>query len=225
MVLVAGTPDLALPRHPGHPRCDRAGDASRCSARNSGRSTRTCSPGHPPAPSPTRWNAGRSRSSSRAALFQITTGILNIARWYTPMGFFFTTAHYWTAWIVIGALLVHIAVQLPVIRAHLGRRAPAEPRTHRRAVPARDTRGRGHRRGGHHARNRRRDDHTVEPDLGTRRTATGPRATGPAGEQIRCRCGRARHRDRSSVPTDADRPGRQPTNVLEPTCGRCRSTP
>jgi DMSO/TMAO reductase YedYZ molybdopterin-dependent catalytic subunit len=57
-----------------------------------------------------------------AALFQIVTGVLNVARWYTPMGFFFTTAHYWTAWMAAGALLIHIAVQLPVIR---GRAAPA----------------------------------------------------------------------------------------------------
>ena len=64
-----------------------------------------------------------------AALFQITTGILNVARWYTPMGFNFTTAHYWTAWLAIGALLVHIAVQLPIIRNNLGRpaRSPVEP--------------------------------------------------------------------------------------------------
>jgi len=63
-----------------------------------------------------------------AALFQVVTGILNVARWYTPMGFFFTTAHYWTAWLAIGALLLHIAVQLPVIRRGLADRAP-EPAT------------------------------------------------------------------------------------------------
>jgi DMSO/TMAO reductase YedYZ molybdopterin-dependent catalytic subunit len=61
-----------------------------------------------------------------AALFQFVTGILNVARWYPPMGFFFTTAHYWTAWLAIGALLLHIAVQLPVIRRGLARRQPAE---------------------------------------------------------------------------------------------------
>src|SRR6266700_2394927 len=38
-------------------------------------------------------------------------------------GFFFTTAHYWTAWLAIGALLLllHIAVQLPAIRRRLDR--------------------------------------------------------------------------------------------------------
>jgi hypothetical protein len=67
-----------------------------------------------------------------AALFQLVTGLLNVARWYQPMGFFFTTAHYWTAWLAIGALLVHVAVQLPVIRRELtGPAAPvsAEPVT------------------------------------------------------------------------------------------------
>jgi DMSO/TMAO reductase YedYZ molybdopterin-dependent catalytic subunit len=51
-----------------------------------------------------------------SALFQVVTGVLNVSRWYTPMPFFFTTAHYWTGWLAIGALLVHVAVQLPVVR-------------------------------------------------------------------------------------------------------------
>jgi DMSO/TMAO reductase YedYZ molybdopterin-dependent catalytic subunit len=54
-----------------------------------------------------------------AALFQVVSGVLNVARWYTPMPFFFTAAHYWTGWLAAGALLVHIAVQLPVIRRGL----------------------------------------------------------------------------------------------------------
>src|SRR5262249_15115069 len=69
-----------------------------------------------------------------SALFQLVTGVLNVARWYPPMGFFFTTAHYWTAWLAIGALLLHIAVQLPAIRRGLpairrgpASRSPAEP--------------------------------------------------------------------------------------------------
>jgi DMSO/TMAO reductase YedYZ molybdopterin-dependent catalytic subunit len=43
-----------------------------------------------------------------AALFQFVTGVLNIAYWY-PFRFLFTTAHYWTAYILAGALLIHIA--------------------------------------------------------------------------------------------------------------------
>jgi DMSO/TMAO reductase YedYZ molybdopterin-dependent catalytic subunit len=54
------------------------------------------------------------------ALFQLVSGVLNTARWYAPMPFFFTTAHYWVAWLTVGALLVHIAIQLPVVRASLG---------------------------------------------------------------------------------------------------------
>ena len=62
-----------------------------------------------------------------SALFQLTTGVLNVARWYAPMGFFFTTAHYWTAWLAIGAIVLHIAVQLPVIRRSLASPGANEP--------------------------------------------------------------------------------------------------
>jgi DMSO/TMAO reductase YedYZ molybdopterin-dependent catalytic subunit len=48
-------------------------------------------------------------------LFELTTGILNIARWYAAMPFFFTTAHHWVAWITVGALVVHIGVKLPIV--------------------------------------------------------------------------------------------------------------
>ncbi|MFG3041832.1 molybdopterin-dependent oxidoreductase [Streptomyces sp. NPDC048330] len=60
-----------------------------------------------------------------AAVFQLVTGVLNIARWYDAMGFFFTVAHYWTAWLAIGALLVHVGVKLPVVRRALT--APVRP--------------------------------------------------------------------------------------------------
>lgn len=42
------------------------------------------------------------------SLFQLVTGVMNIDYWYA-FRFFFTTAHYWTAYIIIGALLIHIA--------------------------------------------------------------------------------------------------------------------
>lgn len=63
-----------------------------------------------------------------AAIFQVATGVLNIARWYDPMGFFFTIAHFWTAWIAIGAIVVHVGVKLPVIRRALSA-APRPVRT------------------------------------------------------------------------------------------------
>jgi DMSO/TMAO reductase YedYZ molybdopterin-dependent catalytic subunit len=70
-----------------------------------------------------------------AALFQVVTGILNVARWYPPMGFFFTTAHYWTAWLAIGALLLHIAVQLPAIRRGLSSRTAVDAVTGTAGAP------------------------------------------------------------------------------------------
>jgi DMSO/TMAO reductase YedYZ molybdopterin-dependent catalytic subunit len=51
--------------------------------------------------------------------FQLTTGLMNIAQWYA-FEFFFTTAHYAMAYVAFGAVLVHIAVKLPVIRRALG---------------------------------------------------------------------------------------------------------
>jgi hypothetical protein len=54
-----------------------------------------------------------------AAVFQLTTGLLNAAQWY-PWGFHFRATHYAVAWIAIGALLVHVAVKLPITRAALG---------------------------------------------------------------------------------------------------------
>jgi DMSO/TMAO reductase YedYZ molybdopterin-dependent catalytic subunit len=60
-----------------------------------------------------------------AAIVQVASGVLNIARWYAAMGFFFTDLHYWTAWIAVGALLVHVGVKLPVVRRALS--APVRP--------------------------------------------------------------------------------------------------
>ncbi len=50
-----------------------------------------------------------------AAIFQLATGLANTAQWY-PWAFSFRATHYAMAWVAIGALLVHIAVKLPVIR-------------------------------------------------------------------------------------------------------------
>jgi DMSO/TMAO reductase YedYZ molybdopterin-dependent catalytic subunit len=52
-------------------------------------------------------------------LFQLSTGLLNIAQWYA-FKFFFTTSHYAMAYVAAGAVLVHIGVKLPVIRSALG---------------------------------------------------------------------------------------------------------
>ena len=52
-------------------------------------------------------------------LFQLSTGLLNIAQWYA-FEFFFTTAHYAMSYVAVGAVIVHIGVKLPVIRQALG---------------------------------------------------------------------------------------------------------
>ena len=50
-----------------------------------------------------------------AGIFQLVTGLMNSAQWY-PWAFSFRSVHFAVAWVAIGALLVHIAVKLPVIR-------------------------------------------------------------------------------------------------------------
>jgi DMSO/TMAO reductase YedYZ molybdopterin-dependent catalytic subunit len=62
-----------------------------------------------------------------AALFEVVTGVLNIALWYAPMPFFFPAAHYWTAWLAVGAILTHVGVKLPVIRDALRGPVPETP--------------------------------------------------------------------------------------------------
>ncbi|PWG14491.1 molybdopterin-binding protein [Streptomyces sp. V2] len=57
------------------------------------------------------------------ALFQLATGLLNTAQWY-PWPFSFVPVHYAVAWLVAGALLLHVAVKAPQIAAHWTRRSP-----------------------------------------------------------------------------------------------------
>ncbi|MHC5908207.1 molybdopterin-dependent oxidoreductase [Streptomyces sp. S6] len=56
------------------------------------------------------------------ALFELSTGLLNTAQWY-PWAFSFVPVHYAVAWLVVGALLLHVAVKAPEIRAHWTRRS------------------------------------------------------------------------------------------------------
>lgn len=68
------------------------------------------------------------------ALFQLFTGVLNIDYWYSPMPFFFPTAHFWGAWLVIGALVVHIGSK-GMAAAHAITRGP-EPLLETARAPA-----------------------------------------------------------------------------------------
>lgn len=58
------------------------------------------------------------------AVFQLVSGTANVARWY-PWGFFFPRAHYWVAWITIGALVVHAGAKAAATRDAFRRRPRA----------------------------------------------------------------------------------------------------
>jgi hypothetical protein len=53
-----------------------------------------------------------------ASLVEVGIGFLNILNWY-PWRFSFIDVHHWLAWVIIGSLLLHIAVKLPIIRRGL----------------------------------------------------------------------------------------------------------
>ena len=61
-----------------------------------------------------------------AAVFQLVTGLANSAQWY-PWSFDFIAAHYALAWVAAGALVLHVAVKLPVIRQALAEPVDDEP--------------------------------------------------------------------------------------------------
>ena len=68
------------------------------------------------------------------ALFMLLTGLANIDLWY-PWSFFFPAGHYAVSWVVIGALIVHIAAKATITRQALRRpvdEPPARGTTRRR---------------------------------------------------------------------------------------------
>lgn len=73
-----------------------------------------------------------------AMIFQLSTGIMNIAQWYA-FKFFFTTSHYAMAYVAVGAVLVHIGVKLPAIRPALGEPLEEPPTGELRTGPSRRT--------------------------------------------------------------------------------------
>ncbi|CAN5414059.1 molybdopterin-dependent oxidoreductase [soil metagenome] len=60
-----------------------------------------------------------------SVIFQLVIGVLNIAKLYI-WPFDFRAAHFAVAWIAFGALLLHIAVKLPIIRTALSRPLEAD---------------------------------------------------------------------------------------------------
>ncbi|WBB58489.1 molybdopterin-dependent oxidoreductase [Streptomyces sp. WMMC500] len=76
-----------------------------------------------------------------AMTLELFIGLLNTAKWY-PWPFSFRPVHYALAWVIVGALLVHVAVKAPQIAAHWRRpRTPARPQPE--AAPAAPARADG----------------------------------------------------------------------------------
>lgn len=57
------------------------------------------------------------------AVVQLVTGVLNTYQWY-PFPWAFRDVHYALAWVIIGSLMVHVAVQLPKIIRYWRDRTP-----------------------------------------------------------------------------------------------------
>lgn len=70
------------------------------------------------------------------SLFLLVTGAANIAHWY-PWRFFFPVGHWWAAWLVVGAMLIHVALKMPTVRESL-RRPTAGPEPEPTSVGADD---------------------------------------------------------------------------------------
>ena len=129
-----------------------------------------------------------------AMIFQLSTGIMNIAQWYA-FKFFFTTSHYAMAYVAAGAVIVHIGVKLPVIRRALGEPLEEIP-TGELRDGSQSARGAGR----HLAGGRCSDDSDCRADdsMAASGLAAGaairPRTAGCSGEPVGVRRGRAGQR-------------------------------
>ena len=70
-----------------------------------------------------------------ASIFELATGLANAAQWYPWTSFSFRTTHSAIAWVAIGALVLHVAVKLPLIRDVLT--SDIDATTHDRATATR----------------------------------------------------------------------------------------
>ncbi|MBC7443195.1 MAG: molybdopterin-dependent oxidoreductase [Ramlibacter sp.] len=61
-----------------------------------------------------------------ASLVQITIGLLNTYQWY-PWPFPFRQVHYALGWVLVGLLVLHIGIKLPIIARFWSARGGAEP--------------------------------------------------------------------------------------------------
>ena len=58
------------------------------------------------------------------SVFLLFTGVANISLWY-PWRFFFPAGHYWSSWVTMGALVVHLGAKSAIVRRELWGRDPA----------------------------------------------------------------------------------------------------
>ncbi|ADD42660.1 molybdopterin-dependent oxidoreductase [Stackebrandtia nassauensis] len=58
------------------------------------------------------------------SLLQLFLGFANTVKWY-PWSFSFRTVHFWLSLVILGSLLIHIAVKLPLLRGNW--RKPKDP--------------------------------------------------------------------------------------------------
>ncbi|MCU1444889.1 molybdopterin-dependent oxidoreductase [Cryobacterium sp.] len=72
-----------------------------------------------------------------ASLVEITIGLLNTYQWY-PFPFPFRQVHFALSFVIIGSLLVHIGVKLPLISAHWRAERTAGPPEQLRAGPTQE---------------------------------------------------------------------------------------
>ena len=72
-------------------------------------------------------------------VFELFSGLADTHLWY-PWPFAFRSAHYWVAWITIGALVVHLGAKWTTTRHALLKDGERPPETHRPATSAFDRR-------------------------------------------------------------------------------------
>ncbi len=64
-----------------------------------------------------------------SSVLELATGLLNRYKWY-PWPFSFRQVHFWLAWIIVGSLVIHIGVELPLIHDHWRATRPATALEH-----------------------------------------------------------------------------------------------
>ncbi len=51
-----------------------------------------------------------------SSIFLVITGLIDISYWYAGLGFSFVAAHFYAAWVFLGALVAHVGLKLGVMR-------------------------------------------------------------------------------------------------------------